>query len=75
MAQRLKKQREQRIIERLRELPSRQLEEVLQFIDFVAERRRKGGPDKVSTDPKCSIAALRGRGKGEHLVEDRKSVV
>ncbi|MDZ7696749.1 MAG: hypothetical protein U5R49_07445 [Deltaproteobacteria bacterium] len=60
---------EQKIIERLKRLPPQQLDEVIQFIDFIVER----GEEKMTTyeidDVKRSILDLRGRGKGEHLVE------
>jgi len=60
---------EHKIIERLKKLPPQQLDEVIQFIDFIVERRQ----DKMTThkidDVKRSILDLRGRGKGEHLVE------
>jgi len=60
---------EQKIIERLRRLPPQQLDEVIQFIDFVAERgREKTATGKVD-DVRNSILDLRGRGKGEQLVK------
>jgi hypothetical protein len=69
MGQILNKRTEQKIIERLKRLPPQQLDEVIQFIDSVARRRRSISPDTASDDLKRSILALRGRGKGEHLVE------
>jgi len=69
MGQKLNKHSEQKIIERLRRLPPQQLDEVIQFIDFIAERRRSSAPVAVSDDLKRPILALRGRGKGERLVE------
>jgi len=60
---------EQRIIQRLRRLPPQQLDEVIQFIDFIAERRHKDGLICESDEIKRSIQILRGRGKGERLVE------
>ena len=59
---------EQKIIERLRRLPPQQLDEVIQFIDFIAKRRREKVARKVD-DVRTSILSLRGRGKGEQLVE------
>ena len=60
---------EKKIIELLRRLPPQQLEEVIQFIDFIAERRGRSTAPSETSDPKRSIMALRGRGKGERLVE------
>lgn len=60
---------EHKIIERLKKLPSRQLEEVIQFIDFIMEKRNKKTTICKADDVKRSILNLRGRGKGEHLVE------
>lgn len=60
---------EQKIIERLRRLPPQQLDEVVQFIDFVAERGRvKTLTGKIENVRNC-ILDLRGRGKGEELVK------
>ena len=60
---------EQKIIERLRRLPPQQLHEVVQFIDFVAERGRvKILTGKIENVRNC-ILDLRGRGKGEELVK------
>lgn len=60
---------ERKIIERLKILHPQQLDEVIQFIDLVVRRDHRkttvGGPDDV----RRSIMDLRGRGKGEHLVE------
>jgi hypothetical protein len=60
---------EQKIIERLKRLPSQQLDEVIQFIDFIVERRQEKMATYKIDDVKRSIFDLRGRGKGEHLVE------
>jgi hypothetical protein len=69
MEQELDTHAEQRIMERLKKLPPQQLDEVIQFIDSIVERRRgKASVFKVE-DIKRSILDLRGRGKGEHLVE------
>ena len=69
MGQILSTDNEKRIIERLRRLPPQQLDEVIQFIDFVAERcREKTATDRVE-DVRHSILDLRGRGKGEELVK------
>lgn len=70
MGQVLDTHTEQKIIERLKKLPPQQLDEVIQFIDFIVERRH----EKKSTickadDVRRPILELRGRGKGEHLVE------
>jgi hypothetical protein len=70
MGQKLNKHgSEQRIIERLRGLPLQQLDEVIQFIDFLVERRRSSVSAAASEDLERPILALRGRGKGERLVE------
>ncbi len=69
MEQVLNTHNEQKLIKRLRSLPSQQLDEVIQFIDFIVERRREeSATDKVH-DVKRSILDLRGRGKGEQLVK------
>ena len=62
---------EQRIIDRLRRLTPRQLDEVIHFIDAVVERNQKiaATPDSNGEDVKGYIKTLRGRGKGEHLLE------
>lgn len=60
---------EQRIIERLRRLPPQQLDEVIQFIDFIVERRQKESAICEYDEIKRSIQLLRGRGRGEHLVK------
>ena len=68
MEQILNTHNEEKIIKRLRGLPLQQLDEVIQFIDFVAERcREKTATGKVN-DVRHSILDLRGRGKGEQLV-------
>jgi hypothetical protein len=69
MGQTLSRHSEQKIIERLRRLPPQQLDEVIQFIDFIVERRRRNAADFSADDLKGPILALRGRGKGEQLVE------
>jgi len=56
-------------MERLRKLPPQQLDEVMQFIDFIAERQRGKVSACKIVDVKRSILDLRGRGRGEHLVE------
>jgi len=61
---------EQEIIERLRKLPPQQLSEVIQFIDFVADRRKVMADFPKGDDVKASILSLRGRGRGEKLVEN-----
>jgi len=61
---------EQEIIERLRKLPPQQLDEVIQFIDFVAERRKVMMDFPKVDNVKASILLLRGRGRGEQLVEN-----
>lgn len=60
---------EQKIIERLKKLPPQQLGEVIQFIDFIVERRQEKLTAYKIDDVKRSILDLRGRGKGEHLIE------
>ncbi len=62
---------EQKIIEKLKLLDYRQIPEVFNFIDSLAEKRRKRQElilpeDRDRKDP---IQVLRGRGKGERLVE------
>ena len=69
MEQVLNKHTEQKIIERLKMLPPQQLDEVIQFIDFIAERCRMNATDSMVDDLKLPILALRGRGKGEQLVD------
>lgn len=68
MGQELKTHAEERIMERLKHLPRRQLDEVIQFIDFIAGRQH-GKEGSLRDDIKGSIVDLRGRGKGERLVE------
>ena len=69
MEQILNTHNEQKLIERLRRLPPQQLDEVIQFIDFVAERcREKTAAGKVH-DLRRSILDLRGQGRGEQLVK------
>lgn len=62
---------EQKIIEKMKLLDYRQIPEVFNFIDSLAEKRRKRQelilPE--NRDRKDPIQALRGRGKGERLVE------
>lgn len=60
---------EQKIVERLRRLPPQQLDEVIQFIDFIAERQHKDRLIRESDEIERSIQILRGRGKGERLVK------
>jgi hypothetical protein len=69
MAQILNMNTEQKIIERLRGLPPHQLDEVIQFIDFIVEKRKENAAVYKADDVKRSILALRGRGKGEQLVK------
>lgn len=70
MGQVLDTHTEQKIIERLRKLPPQQLDEVIQFIDSIVERRYEKKPTICKADDvRRLILDLRGRGKGEHLVE------
>jgi hypothetical protein len=69
MGQTLNKHTEQKIIERLRGLPPQKLDEVIQFIDFIVEWRRSSTNASTADDLAGPIRALRGRGKGERLVE------
>jgi len=69
MARILNANSEHEIIERLKRLAPQQLDEVIQFIDFIVERRQRGTISFEAEDVKSSILALRGRGKGERLVE------
>jgi len=56
-------------MERLRHLPARQLEEVVNFIDFILERGKRETAFCRADEAKLSILELRGRGKGERLIE------
>jgi hypothetical protein len=69
MGQVLDTNTEQKIIERLNSLHPQQLDEVIDFIDFIVERGQKNTSFFEAVEMKHSIIALRGRGKGEHLVE------
>lgn len=69
MQQVLNKQNEQKLIKRLRGLPPQQLNEVIQFIDFIVERRREETAAGKTHDLKRAILDLRGRGRGEQLVK------
>ncbi|MFH0726855.1 MAG: hypothetical protein V2B19_10980 [Pseudomonadota bacterium] len=69
MGQAINTYNEQKIIERLKKLPPQQLEEVIHFIDFMVERGHKAMTLCKTDEVKLSIMDLRGRGKGEHLVE------
>ena len=60
---------EQKLIKRLRNLPPQQLDEVIQFIDSIIEKRRKETTTGKVHDLKRSILHLRGRGRGEQLVQ------
>jgi len=65
----LNTQTEQKIIESLRRLPPKELDEVIQFIDFISERRHKDNKICESDEIRRSIQLLRGRGRGEQLVK------
>jgi len=69
MEQVLNTHNEQKLIKRLRGLPPQQLNEVIQFIDFIVERRREETAAGKDHDLKRSILDLRGRGRGEQLVK------
>jgi hypothetical protein len=69
MEQILNKHTEQKIIERLKRLPPQKLDEVIQFIDFIVEWRRSTTNASTVDGLAGPILALRGRGKGERLVE------
>lgn len=60
---------EQKVIEKLRGLPPQQLDEIIQFIDFLSQRRQENEASPKADDLKASILSLRGRGKGEQLVD------
>ena len=60
---------EQKLIKRLRDLPPQQVNEVIQFIDFIVERRREEPAAGKAHDLKRSILDLRGRGRGKQLVK------
>jgi hypothetical protein len=68
MGQTITTETEQMIIERLKKLPPRQLDEVIRYIDNIAERERDGYLNNTD-ELRRSILALRGRGKGENLVK------
>jgi len=68
MGQTLTTETEQKIMERLKRLPPQQLDEVIQFIDNIAEGERES-PICQTDELKRSVVALRGRGKGENLVK------
>jgi len=71
MEEELNRHTEQKVIEKLRLLDPQQIPEVYDFIDFLVEKRRKKreliSPEAMNQ--KDPIQALRGRGKGEQLVE------
>ena len=71
MEKEINRHTEQKIIEKLKLLDYRQIPEVFNFIDSLAEKRTKR-QDLIlpeDRDRKDPIQALRGRGKGERLVE------
>lgn len=59
---------EQKIIERLKKLPPKQLDKVIRFIDSITELSDTQVDDEKKVDITKSIRNLRGRGKGEQLV-------
>jgi hypothetical protein len=71
MEEELNRHTEQKVIEKLRLLDPQQIPEVYDFIDVLVEKRRKKreliSPEAMNQ--KDPIQALRGRGKGEQLVE------
>ena len=71
MEEELNRHNEQKDIEKLKLLDPQQIPEVYDFIDFLVEKRRKKreliSPEAMNQ--KDPIQALRGRGKGEQLVE------
>jgi hypothetical protein len=69
MGQSIDTYNEQKIIETLKKLPPQQLEEVIHFIELMVERGHKKMTLCKTDEVKFSILELRGRGKGEHLVE------
>ncbi len=60
---------EQRVIEKLKELHPQQLDEVFRFIDCIVRRDHEKTNNDRACDVRRSIMELRGRGKGEALVE------
>ena len=60
---------EEKIMERLKKLPPQKLDEVIRFIDSIAERSQGQVGVSDSNDLRKSILNLRGRGKGEQLVK------
>jgi len=71
MEEELNRHTEQKVIEKLRLLDPQQIPEVYDFIDVLVKKRRKKreliSPEAMNQ--KDPIQALRGRGKGEQLVE------
>ncbi len=68
MEQQLNAVTEQEIIEKLKCLPPRKIDEIVQFIDFVARKGQGITPSEKTDDFKTVILCLRGRGRGERLV-------
>ena len=68
MEQELNAATEQKVIEKLKCLPPRKIDEVIQFIDFVARKEQDITPSEKTDDFKTVIPSLRGRGRGERLV-------
>lgn len=60
---------EQEIMERLRQLPPQQLDEVIRFIDSIVGRPQGKVDASIDDDMRRSILKLRGRGKGEQLIK------
>ena len=71
MEEELNRHTEQKVIEKLKLLDPEQIPEVYDFIERLAEKgRKKQEPvSPTARNQKDPIHALRGRGKGERLVE------
>ena len=60
---------EEKIIEKLKKLPPKRLDEVIHFIDSITEMSEGQADDPHNDDLNKKILNLRGRGKGEKLVK------
>lgn len=59
----------ERIVEKLDEVPDQRLPEVMDFLEFLTWKNQQTQRSHVrSTTPADALQALRGRGRGEQLV-------